>query len=131
MMSKTVFDVLQEKIDQVVLGRRYIIAEIGKLTRLVNLEIKKLEAQKRKRLERAADGELAPVADFQRYWNSRVDMLHAQLRVIPERIARVAGGAGKCGGCGLQRDESYDDVFDAARKEIDQALQVFGGDLPW
>ena len=50
---------------------------------------------------------------------SRRDMLHAQLRVIPERIARAAGG------------ESYDDVFDAAREEIDQALQVFGGDLPW
>ncbi len=30
-MSKTVFDALSEKIDQVVLGRRYIIAEIGKL----------------------------------------------------------------------------------------------------
>jgi len=105
------------------------ISEIQRLTRLVNLQIKKLEAQKR--LERAADGELAPVADFQRYWNSRVDMLHAQLRVIPERIARVAGGAGKCGGCGLQRDESYDDVFDAARKEIDQALQVFAGEIPW
>ncbi len=30
-MSKTIFDALSEKIDQVVLGRRYIIAEIGKL----------------------------------------------------------------------------------------------------
>ncbi len=30
-ISKTVFDALSEKIDQVVLGRRYIIAEIGKL----------------------------------------------------------------------------------------------------
>ena len=31
LISKTVFDALSEKIDQVVLGRRYIIAEIGKL----------------------------------------------------------------------------------------------------
>lgn len=36
-MSKTVFDHLTEQIDQVVKGRRYIIAEIGKLKESVDL----------------------------------------------------------------------------------------------
>ncbi|MFW6272326.1 MAG: hypothetical protein ACOC44_13490 [Promethearchaeia archaeon] len=35
-MSKTVFDQLMEKLDEVILGRRYIIAEIGKLKETVN-----------------------------------------------------------------------------------------------
>jgi hypothetical protein len=34
-MSKTVFDQLMEKLDEVILGRRYIIAEIGKLKEIV------------------------------------------------------------------------------------------------
>ena len=36
MSQKTVFDALNEKLDQVVLGRRYIIAEIGKLKEVVS-----------------------------------------------------------------------------------------------
>ncbi len=35
-MSKTVFDQLMEKLDEVILGRRYIIAEIGKLKEIVS-----------------------------------------------------------------------------------------------
>ncbi|MHA1294363.1 MAG: hypothetical protein ACTSQJ_17095 [Promethearchaeota archaeon] len=35
-MSKTVFDQLMEKLDEVILGRRYIIAEIGKLKEVVS-----------------------------------------------------------------------------------------------
>ncbi|MFO8019312.1 MAG: hypothetical protein R6U96_11795 [Promethearchaeia archaeon] len=35
-MSKTVFDQLMEKLDEVILGRRYIIAEIGKLKETVS-----------------------------------------------------------------------------------------------
>lgn len=35
-MSKTVFDQLMEKLDEVILGRRYIIAEVGKLKEIVS-----------------------------------------------------------------------------------------------
>jgi len=35
-MSKTVFDQLMEKLDEVILGRRYIIAEVGKLKEVVS-----------------------------------------------------------------------------------------------
>ena len=94
--------------------------DVVELTRRVNLEIKRLEARKRKRVERAADGELAPVADFRRYWASRCAALHSALRALPDRVARAGG-------------ERYEQVFGEAEKAVEDALMPFGseGEIPW
>ncbi len=66
--------------------------KIVKFTRIVNLEIKKLEAARRKRLERIAEGELHDRAECERGRLQRIATVRSGLLALPGKLsARLAG----------------------------------------
>lgn len=68
------------------------VAKINKLTRLVGLEIKRLEVARRKRLERIAEGELHDRVDCERGRLQRIATVRAGLLSLPSRLAaRLVG----------------------------------------
>lgn len=68
------------------------ITKINKLTRVVSLEIKRLEAARRKRLERIAEGELHDRVDCERGRLQRIATVRAGLLALPGKLAaRLVG----------------------------------------
>jgi hypothetical protein len=68
------------------------LAKIAKLTKLVHLEIKKLDAAKRKRLEKIAEGELHDRGDCERGTLQKIAAVRAGLLALPGKLsARLAG----------------------------------------
>jgi len=90
--------------------------DVAHLTRLVNLKIKKLEAQKRERQEAEAERALVPLAEVQRAWGAQVQVLHARFRALPHLLAqRVVG-------------QPYDAVRDLLEAELHGTLEAIARD---
>ncbi|MHA1574390.1 MAG: hypothetical protein ACTSX8_10395 [Alphaproteobacteria bacterium] len=88
-------------------------ADLVELARKVNIEIKRLEVQKRTRLERKADGELVPLDDVRRAWRSQIEVVHARFRALPASLApRLVG-------------KEYDAIRDALEGELRSVLLSF------
>ncbi len=87
--------------------------DLGRMIRVANLQIKRLEAKKRQRLEAEATGELVPLADVRRAWASQIEVVHASFRAIPATLAtRLVGKA-------------YDEIRDTIEVELRGVLTSF------
>ncbi|MBX3467172.1 MAG: helix-turn-helix domain-containing protein [Planctomycetes bacterium] len=68
------------------------LSKIAKLTKVVHLEIKRLEAAKRKRVERIAEGELHDRVDCERATLAKIAAVRTGLLSLPGKLsARLAG----------------------------------------
>lgn len=87
--------------------------ELVDLIRGANLQIKKLEVEKRQRLEREASGELVPMEDVRRAWSAQVEIVKARFRTLPAHLAQRLQG------------KAYDDMHEILDTELRSVLRSF------
>lgn len=87
--------------------------DLVELTRRVNLEIKRVDLQKRQRLEAEAMGELVPLEQVKRAWGAQVEVVKARFRALPSLLAKRLVG------------KDYDEAHDLLQRELDGVLRSF------
>ena len=88
-------------------------SELVDLVRRVNIEIKRLEVKRRRRLEAEAAGELVPLEDVRRAWLAQIEVVQARFRSLPSVLApRLVG-------------KDYDAIRDAIEAELRTVLLSF------
>lgn len=89
--------------------------ELLHLTAAANLRIKQLEAQKRARQEREAEGELHEVAACRARSIARINAVKAVFQILPGKLAER---------CAMK---PYDVVYQVLSEELDAVLRGFAG----
>lgn len=89
--------------------------ELLHLTAVANLRIKELEAQKRARQEREAEGELHDVAACRARSIARINAVKAVFQILPGKLAER---------CAMK---PYDEVYQVLSEELDAVLRGFAG----